>query len=323
LTISQNSPPKTSLITGINGFVGKYLADELVSKGRKVFGIDIQENSSLPGIDYFNADIRDVPSLSRILKETRPLEIYHLAGKSYPPQFNSDQYTCFHINLLGAVALLDAIKSNCPQAKVLMVGSSKQYENKINQTLISEQTPLNPNSFYGISKYFSEMIGRRYAQTYHLDIRYARSFNHTGPGQSPQFVCSDWAHQLALINSQKAPPELSVGTINEVIDFSDVRDIVEAYRLILEKGKRGEAYNVCSGKGTSLKYILDYLTSKGSLAVSVVTRQDKIEANAIYKEFIGDNRKIFKDTGWLPKIPIEKTLDDLYSWWLDIINDSR
>jgi GDP-4-dehydro-6-deoxy-D-mannose reductase len=323
LTTTQNLHLITSLITGINGFVGKYLAHDLVSRGRRVFGIDIQNDCSLSNIGYFNTDICDVGSLSRILKETQPLEIYHLAGISYPPQFNSDQFTCFHINLLGAVALLDAIKSNCPQAKVLMVGSSKQYENQTNCTPISEQTPLAPNTFYGISKYFSEMIGRRYAQTYHLDIRYTRSFNHTGPGQSSQFVCSDWAHQLALINSQKASPELSVGNINEIIDFSDVRDIVEAYRLILEKGKNSEAYNVCSGKGISLKYIIEYLTTKSSLAVSVLQRQNKIEDHVTRREIIGDNRKIFKDTGWSPKISIEKTLDDLYSWWLDEIKNSR
>jgi GDP-4-dehydro-6-deoxy-D-mannose reductase len=313
---THNSQLTTSLITGINGFVGKYLTTDLLSRRRRVVGIDLQKNSPLSDIDYFSADIRDADLLSQIIKKTQPSEIYHLAGISYPPQFNTDQYPCFQINILGSVALLDAIKNNCPRSVVLMIGSSKEYRRRNDRALISEQIPLDPSSFYGISKYFSEIIGRRYALTYGLDIRFTRSFNHSGPGQSPQFVCSDWARQIALITSNKAQPQLSIGNINEVIDFTDVRDIVEAYRLILEKGNKGEAYNVCSGKGISLKYILDYLIAKSTSIISVVEQKEKIEVHGNSEEFIGDNRKIIGDTGWSPKIPIEKTLDDLYNWWL-------
>jgi GDP-4-dehydro-6-deoxy-D-mannose reductase len=166
------------------------------------------------------------------------------------------------------------------------------------------------------------MIGRRYAESFGLDIRYTRSFNHTGPGQSPEFVCSEWARQIAMIELGKAAPRLCVGNTDELIDFTDVRDIVEAYRLILEKGKKDEAYNVCSGKGVALKYILDYLIAKNPSAVPVIENRQGAEAHADRRELIGDNRKILKDTGWFPRIPFEKTLDDLYAWWIHELRKS-
>jgi GDP-4-dehydro-6-deoxy-D-mannose reductase len=317
LSETRNAQP-TSFITGINGFVGKHLADLLLSHGRRVVGIDVQKTSPLSNIDYFNTDIRDVDSLTRIFKETGPSEIYHLAAISYPPQFNSDQYRCFEINLLGAVALLDAIKKACPHATVLLIGSSKQYEKGV-PSPVSEETPLVPDGFYGISKYFTEIIGRRYTSTYDIDIRYTRSFNHTGPGQSSQFVCSDWARQVALIASNKAKPQISVGNVNEIIDFSDVRDVVEAYRRIVEKGKKGEAYNVCSGKGTLLKYILEYVISKSQIPISVRIDEEKLRTHGADTNPIGDNNKIHASLGWSPQIPLEKTLDDICNWWMEKI----
>jgi GDP-4-dehydro-6-deoxy-D-mannose reductase len=320
---TRDSRLTTSLITGVNGFVGNYLASHLESHHRRIIGIDLQKESSLSSISYFQVDICDPDALRKVFEETQPDEIFHLAAISHPLQFTNDQFPSFQINMLGAVCLLDAMRNKCPRAKVLMVGSSKQYEIRNESIPITEQALCNPASFYGISKYFAEMIGRRYALNYNLDIRYTRSFNHTGPGQSPRFVCSDWARQIALIDSNGSLPQIFVGNINEVIDFSDVRDVVEAYRLIVEKGGKGEAYNVCSGRGVKLKYILDYLTSKNSTPVSVVVQKAKAEVHFNNKELIGDNRKVQEDTGWSPKITIEKTLDDLYEWWLAEIKDSR
>jgi GDP-4-dehydro-6-deoxy-D-mannose reductase len=321
MMLPPNSKPITSLITGVNGFVGKYLAAHLAMQNRTIIGIDTQEDSPVSFIQYTTVDIRDVQSLSRLLKASQPQEIYHLAGISFPPQFNVDQYSCFQINLLGTIALLEAIHKNNIRAKVLMIGSSKQYKPPEERILISEETPLDPDSFYGISKYFSELFARRYGLLHSIDIRYTRSFNHTGPGQSPQFVCSDWARQIALINSKKMQPSISVGNIDKVIDFSDVRDVVEAYRLIVEHGKMSEAYNVGSGKGISLKYILEYLISKSTFPISVKKKQEKSTSIGAPEKYpIGDNRKILEDVGWSPKILIEKTLDDLYNWWLSEVN---
>jgi GDP-4-dehydro-6-deoxy-D-mannose reductase len=322
MSATHDSRFPAALVTGVNGFVGRHLARHLASLHRRVIGLDIQETSDLPSIDYRQADIRDPDTLSRICGETRPEEIFHLAAISHPLQFSRNQFPSFQINLLGAVALLDAVRSKVPSARVLMVGSSKEYRSVEDPAPLSEHTPLDPSTFYGVSKCFAEMIGRRYAESFGLDIRYTRSFNHTGPGQSPEFVCSEWARQIAMIELGKAAPRLCVGNTDELIDFTDVRDIVEAYRLILEKGKKDEAYNVCSGKGVALKYILDYLIAKNPSAVPVIENRQGAEAHADRRELIGDNRKILKDTGWFPRIPFEKTLDDLYAWWIHELRKS-
>ncbi len=306
-----------SFITGINGFVGRHLASHLVSHNRRVSGIDVQERSFSSDIDYVQADIRDVDEVTRILKKTKPGEIYHLAGISSPSKFNDDQYSCFQINVMGSIALLDAMKNACPNSVLLMVGSSRQYKSPDSSEPIPETAEQAPLSFYGLSKYIAEIIGRRYVHSYKLDIRYTRSFNHTGPGQSPKFVCSEWARQIALIEAQGANPMISIGNINKTVDFTDVREVVEAYRLIVEKGKIGEAYNVCSGRGIELNFILNYLKAKSSKAVSVNTSQEKKVNDDSEKWIIGDNRKIHEATGWSPNFPIVKTVDDLYAWWLD------
>jgi len=313
---------KPALITGINGLVGPYLARHLSSHGREVIGIDIHEKCMTEGIRYLQADICDSNGIKNIFNTVKPREIYHLAGISSPQEFNHKPYGSFQINLMGTISLFEAMKDLDHSPIMLAVGSAKQYQSSGYSGKLLETSDLAPNGYYGVSKNAVEMIAKFYVSQYNLDIRLTRSFNHTGPGQSTQFVCSDWAHQIASIVSQKASPVLSVGNINAVMDFSDVRDIVEAYRLIVERGKKGEVYNVCSGKGTPLKYILDSLTTKSLSAISVSVQKDKVNDFASNNQLIGDNSKIFRETGWHPKIPIEKTLDDLYTWWLEKLNNS-
>jgi len=315
-------PLKPVLITGVNGFVGQYLARHLSSLDREVTGIDVHEKSVMEGIRYFQTDICEIECIKAIFQKVQPVEIYHLAAMSSPLECQRRPITSFQINLMGTISLFEAMKDLDHSAIMLAVGSAKQYQSVGYSGKLLETSDLAPNSYYGVSKNAVEMIAHFYINHHNLDIRLTRSFNHTGPGQATQFVCSDWAHQIASIVSQKASPRLSVGNINSVMDFSDVRDIVEAYHLIVERGKKGEVYNVCSGKGTPLKYILDYLIAKSSLANSISVRKEKVDTNVSNKELIGDNNKIHNDTGWRPKIPIEKTLDDLYNWWLEKLNKS-
>jgi GDP-4-dehydro-6-deoxy-D-mannose reductase len=306
-----------SLITGVNGFVGKYLAKLLIGKGREVVGLDIQENSYLPDITYFSADICDNDVIAGILQEMRPREIYHLAGVASPSDFHSTPFSSFKINILGTVSLFDAMRAIRSDAVLLSVGSSTEYKTVNLHNSLSETSPLEPTSFYGVSKYTAEIIGQYYVRHHNLDIRFTRSFNHTGPGQAPKFVCSDWARQIAYIEVNGALPQIHVGNINVAIDFSDVRDIVEAYSLIMEKGTKGEVYNVCSRNKINLSYILEYLIKKSTANITVSTEQNKVVAPNSTAEIIGANNKLCEQTGWSPKIPFEKTLDDLYDWWVD------
>jgi len=305
-----------SLITGINGFVGKHLAKVLHENGHDVFGIDVQDQCAISGSTYFQANICDYEIVEQIFKKVNPNSVFHLAAVASPSGFRQTPFNSFQTNIMGTISVFDAMRAMQSNAKILSVGSSTEYETINLHNALSETSLLEPTSFYGVSKYTAEIIGQYYVRHHNLDIRFTRSFNHTGPGQGPDFVCSDWARQVAAIETKGALPEMVVGNINAAIDFSDVRDVVEAYRLIMEKGQRGEVYNVCSRNKINLQYILEYLIKKSKANITVTLKQDKVAAPNSTAEIIGDNGKLCKQTGWLPKIPFEKTLDDLYNWWV-------
>jgi GDP-4-dehydro-6-deoxy-D-mannose reductase len=160
------------------------------------------------------------------------------------------------------------------------------------------------------------MLGLQYWRQFGMDVRVSRSFNHTGPGQSHKFVCPDWARQVAEIALGRKEPVVHVGDLDAEIDFTDVRDVVRAYRAILEKGNPGEVYNVCSGRAVSLRFILDHLTSKIGCPVKIARAEQKLRAHRTSPRLVGSNAKLTAVTQWRPEIPIEKTLDDIYDYWL-------
>jgi GDP-4-dehydro-6-deoxy-D-mannose reductase len=317
----MKQPP--ALITGVNGFAGKHLAQLLLKHGWNVYGIDMQEKCAVPGGMYFQVDICDHESIRRICGQVKPKGIYHLAGVASPSGFHLTPYNSFQINIMGTISMLDAMRTVSNEAVLLLVGSSTEYKTLDLHNALSEKSHLEPTSFYGVSKYAAEIIGQYYVRHHNLDVRFTRSFNHTGPGQAQQFVCSDWARQIAGIEVNGAAPQIRVGNINSAIDFSDVRDVVEAYRLIMEKGKKGEVYNVCGKNKINLSFILEYLLKKSSANITVSMDQTKVAAPNSTAEIIGANDKLYEQTGWSPKIPFEKTLDDLYEWWVDELNGKK
>jgi GDP-4-dehydro-6-deoxy-D-mannose reductase len=304
----------TSLITGINGFAGRHLATLLLEKGRSVAGLGIEATCSLDNIPYEVVDITDSDSVAQAFARLAPQEIYHLAGVSFPAEADRTPRSALAINITGTISVIDAMKRYCAQGKLLVVGSAKEYD--INaEGLISEESLPNPSNFYGISKYATELIGQQYCRQYGLEILFTRSFNHTGPGQSQLFVCSDWARQIARAEKGDIPQEIHVGDLNVEIDFSDVRDVVNAYWLIMEKGRRSQVYNVCSGVTRPLSEILALLVKKSQVHLSVVAEDKRLREVKTYRRLAGDKRKLRADTGWEPKIPFEKTLDDLLRYW--------
>ncbi|MDD5675020.1 MAG: GDP-mannose 4,6-dehydratase [Chitinivibrionales bacterium] len=306
-----------ALISGINGFVGRHLAAELMAHGRTVAGFDRASQCAVAGTTCQSLDMQDSAALARFVAQAAPDEIYHCAGSSSPPQVDASPRDALAVNILGSVNLLEAMRAQAPKSKLLLVGSMKEYGDA-SCGLISEEQALNPIGFYGVFKCAVELIGKQYARQYDLDIRFARSFNHTGPGQSPQFVCSDWCRQIALIVAGKLPPRISVGALDAAIDFADVRDVACAYRQIMEKGRAGEAYNVCSGKTVALQEILQYLIKKSNLSIEVFADAGKLRKTKTPAQLAGDYAKIKRDTGWSPTIDIFKTLDDLYDYWHDL-----
>lgn len=307
---------KKTLITGCNGFVGEWLIAVCTNNHMDVYGIDLQEQQKNNTITYFQADINDPDKINSIFEMVRPDAVFNLAGVSFLPDADASPKKALDANVSGTLSLLDAARKYAPSARVLLVGSSRQYDEATEDESIRETRPSTPVNFYGISKFISEVIGLQYHRQFNLDICCTRSFNHTGPGQSPRFVCSEWARQAALISLGKADPVISVGNMNVIIDFSDVRDVVEAYLSIMTKGRSGEVYNVCSGNGISLQWILDYLIRKSGRDISIHYSRPKFRINESVVKMVGDHSKLSNHTGWTPTINFQQTLDDLYDWWI-------
>lgn len=305
-----------SFITGINGFVGHHLTKLLHEKGHEVVGLDIANNCSIPNITYFQIDLTNKDGINSIIKTHKPDHVYHLAALSYVPDSDKSPLHAIEINLLGTIYLIESIREFSKNSKLLIVGSSKIYGSINSEIPVSESDVPHSEGFYAITKYCGELVGTEYAKQFGLDIRFTRSFNHTGPGQSPRFVCSDWAKQVAEIIKKVNKPEILVGDIDQYLDFTDVRDVVEAYYAILEKGKTTSVYNVCSGKMISLQFILDYLCTKANTPIKILKKTEKIRSGSIKPKMVGDNSKILRDTGWAPSIEMTKTLDDLLQFWL-------
>jgi GDP-4-dehydro-6-deoxy-D-mannose reductase len=307
---------KNAFITGINGFVGKYLSEYLAAQGWKVAGMDRCPTCSCPGVSYFEGDILDTAALVQLLFSIRPQQIFHLAGISVPGDADASPRNALDVNIMGAASVLDAVRQACPSSRTLLVGSSKQYSDAVVSDAIAEETLCRPTNFYGISKYAAELIGLQYVTQYGLDVRCARSFNHTGPGQPPRFVCSDWAKQAAAIELGKAEPLIRVGDVEPAVDFTDVRDVVRAYHCIMEKGGAGEVYNVCSGRAIALKELLAMIVAKSGKRIVIEQDAARLRQHRTGIKTVGDHAKLTRATGWKPEIPLSKTVDDLYRYWL-------
>ena len=293
-----------ALITGINGFVGPYLKELLLRNNIEVVGMDISDGEDVD----FVVNLCDFDSVNNLIVKTNPDFVFHLAAQSSVKLSFEKPDLTMEVNVNGTKNLLDSIKEHAPDSKILIVGSADVYGVPGENPLI-ESSNLNPVSPYGKSRVEQEKL----ALSYGLNLVISRSFTHTGPGQTPIFVCSDFAKQIAEIEGGKENV-ISVGNIDVRRDFTDVRDIVKAYLIVLGKCDFNEVYNICSGKNYSIKQILDILLSFTDTNVEVVVDNKKLrKADIINLE--GDNSKFVKVTGWKPEISIEQTLKDLLDYW--------
>jgi GDP-4-dehydro-6-deoxy-D-mannose reductase len=317
------SSSKNAFITGVSGFVGRYLAEHLAGQGWSVSGFDRWPSCDCRDVEYHEGDILDTAAIAQMLFSIRPSRIFHLAGVSFPSDADKSPRQALDINIMGATSVLDAAHQACASSRILLVGSSKQYSDTVAVSAINEETPCRPTSFYGISKYAAELIGMQYLRQHGMDIRFTRSFNHTGPGQSERFVCSDWTRQAAEIELGKAgarEARIHVGDTSPAIDITDVRDVVRAYALILEKGAKGEVYNVCSGSAVSLQEVLAAVVAKSKREITLEQDPSRLRMHRTGVKTAGDRSKLTRATGWVPEIPLSKTLDDLYRYWLSYLS---
>ena len=233
-----------ALITGINGFVGHYLTEVLLQDGIEVYGTILQ-GEVYDGLcqNILEMNLSNKEDVEYVISVVKPDYIYHLAGQSSVGLSWSKPELTVMTNVIGTIHLLDAVKIHAPLSRVLIVGSSDQYGIvKPEDCPIKESMHLSPQSPYATSKRTQEEIASQYIKAHELDIVMVRAFNHSGPGQRKGFVIADFASQIAEIEKGVIPPVIKVGNLEAERDFTDVRDIVQAYKKIIAFGKKGEIY---------------------------------------------------------------------------------
>jgi GDP-4-dehydro-6-deoxy-D-mannose reductase len=306
---------KRVLVTGAIGFVGRVLSESLLADGYEVFGAD-REAADEP-VETEVCDLESRGEVEALLDAISPEWIVHLAAQSSAGRSFAEPHSTIRNNVLPALHLVEYLRENNSTARLLAVGSADVYGPVTPDALpIVESQPPNPVNPYALSKWMQEETCRQYATTYDVDVILPRSFNHTGGGQSDTFVLSSFARQVTEIRLGQRDNHVRVGNIEVTRDFSDVRDICSAYRSLLEKGKRGVIYNVCSGESYSLRQLLEKLAELADVDIRIEVDPDRVRP-ADMKELCGDNSLIRKDTGWKPEIPIEETLKSLLDYWSD------
>lgn len=305
---------KKVLIFGFNGFVGPYLAKEFIKHNYKVVGSDISDFSVSKEIEYYKGDVLDANSIQNIVEKVRPSIIVNLAAISSVGQSWKMPEKTMAINVDGARNILEAASKLHEKPKVLFVGSSEEYI--VTDKPINEETKIDANNPYGRSKIKQEEVAEEYRSKHGMQVYCVRSFNHTGVGQRDSFVLPSFCKQVAEIEKSKKDGVIYVGNLEVNRDFTDVKDIVRAYRLILEKETNDRViYNVGSGKAYSLKELLNDIISFSSQHIEVAIDKEKYRPvdNPI---ICCDNSLIKKNIGWIPENNIKDTLYSMFKFYL-------
>lgn len=303
-----------SLVTGGAGFVGRHLIRHLQDCGDTVLACDVNRPSSPLPVSFEQMDIVKSDAVANVLSSFRPDIIYHLAGMAFVPDAEGNFDAALKANVLGTSVICRTAHLLGITSRILFVSSAEVYGKVMpNRLPIDEQVPVQPMNNYSLSKAMAELVVQRYERSGGPAGVIVRPFNHIGPGQNDRFVASAFARQLAQIASGKAPPVVEVGNLEAQRDFSDVRDIVRAYRLAGMKGQG--IYNLCAGRGYAIQTLLDQLIEISGLKVSV--RQDPArmrgpEVPVMY----GSYEKASKELGWTPSIDLKQTLEEIYDYWL-------
>lgn len=314
------------LITGFSGFVSKHFLDYLERQQQavEVLGLDLFDPSfDLSGYKHLactfsKADLLDKEQVEAIIGRFRPDYVLHLASYSSVAYSWQHPVESFANNTNIFLNLLENIRRLGIRCRVLSVGSSEEYGNVSPADIpLKEDHPLRPVSPYAVARVSQEMLSEIYVNGYNMDIVLTRSFNNIGPGQRDVFVVSSFAKKLVELKSSGAK-EITTGDTTIIRDFVDVRDVVEAYYLLFKKGKKGEIYNICSGKGTSLDEIIKNLSKQLGIAVSQKT-DPKLVRPSDNKVIIGSNEKIRSHIGWQNSIPLEKSLKDIIEYHQQLV----
>lgn len=313
---------KKVLITGVSGFVGSYLANELNfdrNENYEIYGTKLtNENyNSIANIHTINLDLTDKDRVHNVITEIKPDIVFHLAAQSSVKLSWDDPARTAKINIIGTINLLEELRDVNKNCKILLVGSSEEY----GKTFSTSSTPEEnekclPQNIYAITKLTQNYIGSLYAKVYGMNIIMTRSYNHFGPKQSPQFVVADFCNQVARIENGLQDSIIRVGNLSSYRDFLDVRDIVSAYYKLIQTGKSGETYNVGSGKSIKIEEILNRLIQLSNCNIDVIVDPNKFRPIDIV-ETKANIEKLKRDTDWHQQHSIDDTLIETLNYFRD------
>ena len=306
---------KTVLVTGAGGFTATYLLPLLRSEeGIGICGISPEQSHSDRYLERaYRGDVLDAEFLRAVVRDVAPDRVYHLAAVVPIAEVNRDFRHALRVNVEGTYNLLEAVAGEAPGTRVLIVGSSDEYGGRSREEMpLSEADGFAPVNGYGVTKVAQELLARLFHQERGMPVLFTRTFNFTGPGQPPEFVCSSFARQVASCRL-RAGGTIRVGNLDVSRDFLDIRDAVSAYRVIMEKGSPGRVYNVCSGEAVSLRWILETLRDLAGVPITIERDEGRMRKVDI-PYLLGNNDRL-RELGWRRKIPIVETLRDLLRDW--------
>lgn len=306
-----------ALIIGAAGFVGSYLIHHLKDDLHWDVAVTKMPQETIPisDIKIYDLNILEQDAIIQLLAELRPDYILHLAAQSSVGLSWKDPDLTIDVNIKGSIHVLDAVRTLDYTPRILLIGSGEEYGHILpKESPIPETNVLRPGNIYAATKACQNMLGKIYADAYKMDIILVRAFNHIGPNQTPLFVVADFCKQVAQIEAGLIEPVIHVGNLSAARDFSDVRDVVRAYALLLQHGISGETYNVGSGHAITIDEILKkiLLYSKVTIQVEV----DKSKFRPVDVPIIeADTSKLFACTGWKPEISIDQTIQEVLAYW--------
>jgi len=304
----------TALITGASGFVGPHVAAEMARSGWTVWTLDrsTQRHNAMRSV---RADLGERDHVRRAVEDAQPDVVIHLAAQSSVPLSFKDPAATLSNNLLGAANLFYAVADLVPAPRVLSVGSAEEYGAVRPEHLpIHEEQPLAPVSPYGVSKAAQSLLALSLHTSHGLPVTVLRPFNHTGPGQRPDFVVSAFARQVARIEAGLDPPVIRTGNLDARRDFTDVRDVARAYRLAATQAVAGEVYNIGSGRSVPVRWILEELLRLSAVPATVETDPERLTPSTV-PELCANPEKFRRATGWAPQISLEQTIRDVLTYW--------
>jgi GDP-4-dehydro-6-deoxy-D-mannose reductase len=307
-----------ALVIGAGGFVGGYLVEHLREKGDEVIATTIASVPVSAPVKTLTLDITDSSAVGDVLQSVKPDVVYHLAGIAFVPEAEGNFERTLSVNVAGTANVTRHCQLLPHQPVVLFVSSAEVYGQVLPHELpVSEVNDLRPANNYSLSKRMAELVVERYGCQ---GLRYsiARPFNHIGPGQDSRFVASNFALQLARVARGLTPPVLEVGNLEARRDFSDVRDIVRAYRMIAT-GESG-VYNLGSGRSHSIQEVLNILIEVSGCKVEIRPDPQRMRGPEV-PELYGSIQKVSKMCGWTPEIPLRRSLEDTYRYWFNSLSE--